>query len=215
MKLVLLEDDTALRNNIREFLQLHRYEIEAYANGEELLDNCAFDADGYLLDINVPGADGFEVIDWVLRNAPGAPVIFMTAFTDIESISRAYRLGCGDYLKKPFDLTELLLRLQKLLGADRERGMALCETCSYDPHTQQIRRNGALVKLSKTQRQIVSLMILHKNNLVTYGQLVDEVWEGADIMHNTIASHMREIRRLVPELQIESIRSEGYILTLR
>ena len=102
MHIILLEDEFSLRNNIKEFLEMYNHTVEAYEDGNIFLENCTFSADIYILDINVPGADGFEIIQWISNNSPEAPVIFMTAFTDIESIRKAYKLGCSDYLKKAF-----------------------------------------------------------------------------------------------------------------
>ncbi|MEA3372335.1 MAG: response regulator transcription factor [Campylobacterota bacterium] len=214
MKITLLDDEFSLRNNIKEFLEFHHYVVDAYADGTTLLEECRFDADLYILDINVPGADGFEIIEWISRNAPDTPVIFITAFTDIESISKAYTLGCSDYLKKPFDLTELLLRVGRLLQKENAHAVQLSPECIFEMQTRELQKNGHFIKLSKTQRNILYLLIKHKNKIVTYDMLIDHVWEGHFIKHNTIASHIREIRHITPELLIQSIRSEGYLLKL-
>ena len=79
---------------------------------------------------------------------------------------------------------------------------------------KQLLKNGKLVKLSKTQKNILYALIEHKEQIVTYDMLIDNVWDGKYIKHNTIASHIREIRNIIPELIIQSIRSEGYVLTL-
>ena len=88
MKITLLDDEFSLRNNIKDFLEFHHYEVEAYADGTSLLEKTNFDSDLYILDINVPGASGYEVMEWISNNSPHSPVIFITAYTDIKSIAK-------------------------------------------------------------------------------------------------------------------------------
>jgi len=212
MKITLLEDEFSLRNNIKEFLELNNYIIDEYADGSELLEKCSFDSDIYILDVNVPGSNGFEVIQWILNNTPNSPVIFITAYTDIDSISKAYSLGCSDYLKKPFDLMELLLRVKKLTSQDSMNSIKILPNYIFDMQSKQLHRNSELIKLSKTQKEILYMLIKNKNELVTYDMLINYVWADKYIKHNTIASHIREIRNIAPELNILSYRAEGYVL---
>lgn len=212
MKITLIEDEYALRNNLNDFLSLHSYEIESFGNGNKMLDLCRFNSDLYILDINVPGANGFEVIEWITRNDPGKPVIFMSAYTDIESITRAYHLGCSDYLKKPFELMELLLRIQKLLSISNDDEIQITPNHTFDLVSKQLFEDGNIVNLTKNQRNILYLLTKHRNNVITYEMFVEYIWEDKFIKFNTIASHIREIRSAVKGLIIRNIRGEGYIL---
>lgn len=212
MKITLFEDEYALRNNLNDFLVLHSYEVEMFGNGNEMLNQCRFNSDLYILDINVPGADGFEVIEWITRNDPGKPVIFMSAYTDIDSITRAYHLGCSDYLKKPFELMELLLRVQKLLSRTTDEVIQITPNHMFDLDTKQLIEDGNIVNLTKNQRNILYLLTKHRNNVTTYDMLIEYIWEDKFIKCNTIASHIREIRSSVKGIMIRNIRGEGYIL---
>jgi DNA-binding response OmpR family regulator len=212
MKITLYEDEYALRNNIADFLSLHSYRVEAFGNGNDLLEMCRFHSDLYVLDINVPEINGFEIIEWISRNDPGKPVIFMSAYTDIETISRAYHLGCSDYLKKPFDLMELLLRVQKLLFHTVQEEIKLTENHLFDLATKQLYSDGNMVNLTKNQRNILYLLCKYRNSVVTYEMLIDHIWEERFIKYNTIASHIREIRNAVKGIMIQNIRGEGYLL---
>lgn len=212
MKITLFEDEFALRNNLADFLTLHSYEVEAFGNGNDLLEMCRFHSDLYVLDINVPEINGFEVIEWISRNDPGKPVIFMSAYTDIETISRAYHLGCSDYLKKPFDLMELLLRVQKLLFHSVHDEIKITDSHLFDLASKQLYCDGNMVNLTKNQRNILYLLCKYRNSVVTYDMLIDYIWEDRFIQYNTIASHIREIRNAVKEIVIQNIRGEGYLL---
>lgn len=212
MKITLLEDEYALRNNLADFFSLHSYEIEIFGEGNEMLNKCRFNSDIYVLDINVPGANGFEVTDWISRNDPGKPIVFMTAYTDIESIAHAYRLGCSDYLKKPFDLMELLLRIQKLLSVSNEEEISITPLHSFNLTSKQLLRNGEIVSLTKNQRNILYLLTKYRNTLITYEMFVEYIWNDKFIKFNTIASHIREIRSAIENIEIRNIRGEGYLL---
>jgi len=100
MIVLLLEDEYLLNTNIKEFLEFKGMIVESYTSGSELLKQTTFKADIAILDIEVPGADGYEVIKWMKQVKCEIPTIFMTAYTDISSIEKAYSLGCSDYLKK-------------------------------------------------------------------------------------------------------------------
>lgn len=212
MKITLFEDEYALRNNLNDFLLLHSYEIEMFSHGNEILNSCSFNSDLYILDINVPGANGFEVIEWITRNDPGKPVIFMSAYTDIESITRAYHLGCSDYLKKPFELMELLLRIQKLLSNSNNEEIQITPNHTFDLVSKQLLEGESIVNLTKNQRNILYLLTKYRNSIITYDMFVEYIWEDKFIKFNTIASHIREIRSAVKGISIRNIRGEGYIL---
>lgn len=212
MKITLLEDEYALRKNLTDFFSFHAYEVEPFGEGNDMLNKCRFNSDIYILDINVPGANGFEVTDWIVRNDPEKPIIFMTAYTDIESITHAYHLGCSDYLKKPFDLMELLLRVQKLLSSVHDDEIQITLKHTFNLATKQLLHEGKMVSLTKNQRNILYILTKYRNTLITYDMFLEYIWENKFIKFNTIASHIREIRHTVTGLDIRNIRGEGYLL---
>jgi len=214
MNVLLLEDEYLLNDNIKEFFELKGLTVEAYVDGAALLRESSFDVDIAVLDIEVPGADGYEVIEWIKRVDETIPILFITAYTDIESIEKAYNLGCSDYLKKPFDLIELYLRVKKLTNIDSNVKICLSQNIIFDMESEQLYENETLYKLTKTQRSILKIFINYKNTIVTYEMLIDEIWNGNFIKVNTIASHVKELRKLLPPTLIESIRAEGYRLHL-
>jgi len=215
MKVILLEDDYSLGDNIKEFLEMHHYEVDLYRDGLTFLDRCSFSADIYILDIEVPGANGYEVIEWIKNNCPDTPVIFATAYTDIDSITKSYALGCSDYLKKPYDMFELLLRIQKLLPFSETSMVQISPNHQFDMQNKQFINSQDKDKLSKTQKEILYVLIKFKNKIVTYDMLIEYVWDNSFVKVNTIATHVKEIRRVLPELDIESIRAEGYLLHIK
>jgi DNA-binding response OmpR family regulator len=214
MKILLLEDETLLNDNIKDFFEFKEIFVESYVDGAQLLKKSNFDADVAILDIEVPGASGFEVIEWIKQVNADMPIIFITAYTDIESIEKAYSLGCTDYLKKPFDLIELYLRVQQLTGINKSTKIQLNHDIVFDMQNEQLYEKDELHKLTKIQRAILKVLIKNKNSIVSYEILINEIWNGNFIKVNTIASHIKELRKYVPNEMIESIRAEGYRLHL-
>jgi len=213
MKILLLEDETLLNENIKDFFEFKNLIVESYVDGSKLLQKCNFDADIAILDIEVPGANGFEVIEWIRQVNKEMPILFITAYTDIKSIEKAYALGCTDYLKKPFDLIELYLRVQQLTGLNNTK-IHLNQDILFDISSEQLYNKNTLYKLTKIQRAILKILIKNKNTIVSYEILINDVWDGNFIKVNTIASHIKELRKHIPENMIESIRAEGYRLHL-
>ena len=211
MKVILLEDEHLLNNNIKEFLELKGILVESYVNGEELLKKSDFKADIAILDIEVPGANGYEVIEWIKSIDNDMPTIFITAYSDIDSIEKAYNLGCSDYLKKPFDLIELWLRVQQLIGVSNNKTQ-LNHEIIFNMETEELYYKNKLHKLTKIQRGILKVLLKNKNTIVTYEMLMSEIWDDNFIKLNTIASHVKELRKYTPNNMIESIRAEGYRL---
>ncbi len=215
MKVLLLKNEYLLNSNIKEFLELKGLKVESYTDGGELLNESNLEADLAILDIEVPGASGYEVIEWIKRVNEDIPTIFMTAYTDIDSIKKAYNLGCSDYLKKPFDLIELYLRIEQLIDNNNYTKVQLSQNIIFDMEHEQLYDGDEMHKLTKIQRNILKLLIKYKNTIVTYEILMSEVWDDNFVKVNTIASHVKEIRRFIPADMIESVRAEGYRLHLQ
>jgi DNA-binding response OmpR family regulator len=215
MNAILLEDNYILNSNIKEYLELKGVKVDAFTDGGELLENHSLKADIAILDIDVPGADGYEVLEWIRRTDKDMPVLFMTAYTDIDTIQKAYAYGCSDYLKKPFDLMELWLRVQRLAAVGLESTtVLLAQEIRFNMDNEQLYVGDCLQKLTKIQRKILQTLIRHKNNIVNYEMIMSEVWDEEFVKVNTIATHVKDLRKMIPDVSIESIRAEGYRLCL-
>ena len=212
MKALLLEDEHSLNANVKEFLELKGMDVESYLDGGELLEKCDLKSDIAILDIETPGATGYEVVEWIKRVNPKTPVIFMTAYTDIKSVKKGYALGCADYLKKPFNLEELWLRMRQLLGDANRTRIELGGDMEFDMRNERLYLGDEIAKLTKIQKKILKTLIANKNETVTYERLLGEVWNDVCVKENTIASHIKTLRVFLREGMIESVRSEGYRL---
>ena len=113
MKIFLLEDDYSLNETIKEMLELNYHEIDSFYDGEVAYNNIAHNYDLYILDINTPSIDGIELLKLIKKSNSQTKVIMISANINIDKIKEAYNHACDDYLKKPFDVEELILKVEK------------------------------------------------------------------------------------------------------
>ncbi|MFA7500840.1 MAG: response regulator, partial [Sulfurimonas sp.] len=136
MRILLLEDEFSLRISIKEFLEDINYEVDDYADGLDAYDAIYSKSyDLLLLDVNVPSMNGFELLQSVRKDNNKTPAIFLTSMTDIENFNEGYKKGCCDYIRKPFELLELELRVKQAIlrfYLDDSEQIMISETIFYD-----------------------------------------------------------------------------------
>ncbi|WP_187648008.1 response regulator transcription factor [Nitrosophilus labii] len=216
MKILLLEDEYALRKSIKELLEDSGYIVDEYSNGQEAIEaiyNSKYDL--LLLDVNVPGINGFELLENLRKNNIDTPTIFITSLTEIDSLERGYDLGCCDYIKKPFDLKELKLRVASALKLaslkTKEDIIELPEGYSYNTKCFTLTKDGKEITLSKTEKMILDLFIKHKNQVVTPEMIIEYVWEDFVDPAN-VRVQINNLRKKLDKNLIKNIRGIGYKL---
>lgn len=216
MKILLLEDDDILRKNIEKFLTIKKYKVDSFDNGSQLLDNTnLFEYDFFVLDINVPDIDGFEILKYIKDKNIETPVIFISGLVDIEDLTKGFELGCSDYLKKPFDLEELELRLKNIQNSftahDR---IKLSNGLIYDFDAKSIFKDNKIIELSKKQSEILYILMKNNGNVVTFNTITDYAYEDDFRDIHTISSHIRDIRKMIGSEVIKNVRGVGYKIVL-
>ena len=212
MKILLLEDELHLRKNIEKFLTLKGHEVDAFENGETLLDGAnPNDYDCMILDVNTPEIDGFEVLEYVRSQNVKTPALFISALTDVSKVLKAFDLGAEDYLKKPFDLAELEVRMERIASIKSKKSVIeIDETFSYNLKTRELFKDGQSVALSSTHKKLLYLLFKNQNSLVSFNTIIDYVWDSKEISHSTILSTMRGLKQKLPKKLIASVKGEGY-----
>ena len=216
MRVLLLEDERMLQEAIREYLGAMGYDVDAYEDGMEAYE--AAKEEGYdllILDINTPGIDGLSLLENLQKAKIQVPAIFISAITQIEQISRAYELGCYDYLKKPFHLKELSLhieRLMKIADLSAEQRVVISPKYHYDLKRRKLVFDGVDQALTQRQAQIIDLLASNLDRIVDFEMLRYYVWENAPIDNATIRAEMHRVRQVLREDLIESIKGVGYRL---
>ena len=213
MKILLMEDELHLRLNIKKFLILKGHEVDDFENGEEIIQNVnPNDYDYIILDINTPQIDGFELLEYLRKIDIMTPTIFISALTNVDKILKAFELGAEDYLKKPFDLAELEIRMMRNMpNFTNNHIIDIGEEYRYDLDKRTLIYKNHTYKLSSIQKKIIYLLIKNQNDLVTFDMLIDYAWDNKEISHNTILSTLRGIKKILPKHIINNIKGEGYI----
>ena len=215
MRVLLLEDEYMLRVSVTEFLEEMGYEVVGFSNGEK-----AFDAiyethfDLYLLDVNVPGLNGFELLRTLRKEGNKTPAIFLTSMVNVSDLQEGYKSGCCDYVRKPFDLTELQIRIMHALKSfyhDGESKIDFGSDLIYDTENFTLTHAGENIALSKTEKEIFSVLLKHTNQVVSVEMFQDEIW-GEYVDPANIRVQINNLRKKLPVDIIQNRRGLGYII---
>jgi len=216
MKILLLEDEEALCKNIERFLTIKGHQVDSYHDGGVLLDEAnLFEYDFFVFDINVPDVDGFELLTYIKDKNIETPLIFISAMIGIDEISKGFNLGCSDYLKKPFELEELELRLNNIKSSftTHER-IDLSDNMVYDFNAKAVFKDESRLELSKKQSEILYLLMKHNGQVVSFDTIADYAYEDDFRDMHTISSHIRDIRKIIGAELIKNVRGVGYKIVL-
>jgi len=215
MKILLLEDEYSLRISITEFLEDIGYEVDGFMNG---LD--AYDAiyektyDLLLLDVSVPLLSGFELLQNIRKDGNQTSAIFLTSLVDLEDLKEGYKRGCCDYIRKPFNLEELELRIDQVFSKiyhENEENISIGCDISYDIKRSKLLYENSEIVLRKTEKEMLEVLIKHKNIVVSTEMFQDEVW-GEYVEPATIRVQLNNLRKKLPEGVIQNRRGLGYII---
>ncbi|NWF66510.1 MAG: response regulator transcription factor [Campylobacterales bacterium] len=214
MKVFILEDERMLKESIREYIESLGHIVTDESDGEQasnLLRKEKFDL--LILDINVPNKNGFEVLETLRDEKIFTPVIFVSAIIDIEDITKAFTLGCSDYIKKPFHLKELGLRIENAL---KKMNQLVCEhinlskNYTYSTKTQTLFFQNEPQDLTRKQQQILYLLVKNINFVVDFEKFRHDVWFGENIDNSSIRAEINRFRKSLKEDFIKNIRGLGY-----
>ncbi|MBU0631839.1 response regulator transcription factor [bacterium] len=216
MKILLLEDEYSLRISIKEFLEDIGYQVDCFMDGAEAYD--AIYEKPYellLLDVNVPSMSGFQLLENLRKDDMKIPTIFLTSMVDVQNLKEGYEKGCCDYIRKPFDLEELELRINHAYRSyylvDDNELIDLGSNTTYNMTKGKLLVNDEEVVLRKTEKDMLEVLIKHKNSVVSIDMFQDEVW-GEYVEPATIRVQLKNLRQKLPESIIHNRRSLGYII---
>lgn len=205
MKILLLEDDQILSETLEHFLTRAGYDVDVALSMEEAED-LTFDNkyDLYLLDINLPEGSGLELLEALRYAEDNTQTIFITALTDTQSISEGFKLGAVDYIKKPFDPEELLIRLKAKFKND----ILHCCDVEFDQEAQVLRKNGEIIDIGNVQFKIFTTLLKQKGNVVKKETLYECLDHTSDTALRVAITKIKQ--RL--GINIVNIRAKGYMI---
>lgn len=214
MKILLLEDESMLRSSIEEYLEALGHKVLSFGNGEEAYEAIKSDVfDLLILDINIPKMNGFSLLKSLNEIEQAYPSIFISANVDIEDISKAFELGAYDYLKKPFHLKELGLRIDKIKKAydvKKMQHIILSPKYVFSKEEQMLFYNNKEQLLTKKQLQIVTLLCENVGVVVDFEKFRSYVWKDEPIDNATIRAEISRFRKLLKEDFIINLKGVGY-----
>lgn len=219
MRLLLAEDDLALRSVLQRGLTEEGYVVDAVANGSEALDYLRmYEYAICVLDWRMPGASGLDIVTWARGRGIHTPFLMLTARDAPPDRVHALDQGADDYLVKPFDYAELLARLRALLrrpSGDRNPVLR-CGSLTVDPATHQVFVSGAPADLTPREFAIIELLVRKSPAVVLRRSIVLQAWpdEASAVGSNTIDVHMARLRAKIArsDARIETVRGTGYRL---
>jgi len=216
MKILLLEDDIGLSDIISEYLQDNDFDIDLVYDGEEALDR-AYESnyDLYIFDVNVPAIKGFDLLKILRDKGDSTPTIFVTSLNDIEDVSKGFESGADDYLKKPFELAELLLRIKNIqkrsFTQQRSTTILIDKDISFNIDTEILNTSEGSVSLPQKELKLLKHFLKHPNEVVTFESLYEILWDYDETPSSeSLRAHIKNLRKHLTKDMIHNLRGLGY-----
>ena len=209
-KIFLLEDDFSLNESIKEMLETENFIVDSFYEGDVAYENIIGDYELYIFDINVPNIDGLYLLEHIKNINPNSKVIMISANINIDQIKEAYLKGCDDYIKKPFDIEELLLKINKY--TQKPHIIILDENLYFNKNDKKLFLNNIEIELTKNERNLLILLINNKSNKVSHSQIEDYIYDRVSKSSDAIRSLVKRLRRKITKDIIFNSLDEGYYI---
>ncbi|WP_457597559.1 response regulator transcription factor [Hydrogenimonas sp.] len=212
----LLEDDTNLSETVTDFLEEEGFAVTCAYDGEEaeaMLYERRYDI--LLLDVNVPGVDGFSLLKEARERGVDTPAIFITSLNAIENLEEGYASGADDYIRKPFALKELLLRITTLLKrnfAHRETPrVPIAEGVEFDAVGNTLYKEGEPLSLQPKELALLKLFLAHPGRTVSHETIYETLWDYDETpSESALRTYIKNLRKIIGKERIVSIKRYGY-----
>jgi DNA-binding response OmpR family regulator len=210
-----MEDDPVLSDILLDFLR-EDYKVDYAFNSEEvyeLLEKNSYDL--FIFDINVTGQNGLDLLEELRSFSNNTPAIFITAYRDTDHLQKAFDAGAHDYIKKPFELEELSVRIEntkRLFHIDNTQYESISETISFHPQTKEITTPDETISLGAKDALLLSYFLKNKKRLISSEELIQNIWDFDSMPSDaTLRSHIRTLREIIGKEKIKTVRGEGYL----
>jgi len=212
-RILLLEDDAILSETLCELLESQGYEVSSVKNGNTLLDitqNHSYEL--MLFDVNVPDYNGFELLDMLRKSGDKTPCIFLTSLNDIASLSKGFEVGADDYLKKPFDFDELLVRIGAILrkSFSSEQNILKYKNLLYKISTNELYDGNELLLLAPQEQKLLALFFKRQGETITKEDFLYELDNDSESSEGALRVYITKLRKV--GLEIQTIKGTGYRL---
>jgi len=205
MKVLLIEDDIQLNTTISHFLKSISYNVISTMDGEvaiNTIDNNIFNL--FIIDINIPKINGLDIVKYIRQKDTVTPIIMITASMELNNFQKAFKNGCNEYIKKPFFLEELEIRINNLLEKAQNNIIHISHNIIYDIEYEELKIDNKIIKLRKKERKFLTILLQNINHTVDIDTLQNYIWDN----------EIREVyplRQLVSELRNKFTTGEKFI----
>ncbi len=223
MKILLVEDEKDMNHIIKKELESEGYLVDACFDGESALDYLAAEEyDGVILDVMLPGLNGFEALKKARRRGIQTPVLFLSARSRVNDIVEGLDIGADDYLVKPFAFQELSARVRAMTRkkAGVHENIYRCGELSVNCNEHIVKRKDTVISLSPKEFSVLLYLIRNQNIVVTREQIEANIWDmDHDSYSNVIDVYIRYLRKKIDDPYetklIHTIRGVGYVLRVQ
>ncbi|WP_417332041.1 response regulator transcription factor [Halarcobacter sp.] len=214
-KLLLLEDDLTLSETIVEYFEEQGFDVVPAYDGDEaneLIYEKNFDL--FLLDVNVPSMNGFELLKQVRSEGNKTPAIFITSLNSMDSLEEGFESGCDDYIRKPFELKELLLRVQTIIKREysqKQELLEITENVKFNTQTNELIKDNEIVPLNFKELRLLKFFLQNSDELLIHERILENVWDyDEEPSDNSLRTYIKNLRKIVGKDKIVSLKKLGY-----
>ena len=215
-RLLLLEDDLTLNETLVDFFEELNYEVVSIYDGDDAYEKIyENNFDLFILDVNVPSMNGFELLKNVRKEGIKTPAIYMTSLNSMDSLEEGYESGCDDYIRKPFALKELLLRVQTILNRSfhhiNDAKLQVSENIYFDVNTNILYDKGEPCNIKNKEAKLLKFFLQNKDEIIIHERIYAALWEyNEDASENALRTYIKNIRKIIGKEKIVSIKKLGY-----
>jgi two-component system OmpR family response regulator len=218
VRILLVEDEAKMAKVLRRGLEQEGYAVDSVADGEDAVSRGAVeDYDAIVLDVTLPGRDGFSVCRELRSKGRWAPILMLTARDGVEDRIRGLDAGADDYLVKPFAFSELLARLRALVrrGGSERPAVLEADDVALDPATHKVTRCGSPIELSAREFALLEFLLRHRGEVVSRERILEHVWDvNFDGFSNVVDVYVGYLRKKLEQPfdrpLIRTVRGVGY-----
>ena len=218
-KILLLEDDANLNETVTEFLEEEGHQVVSVYDGHEAQEKLYESKyDLLLLDVNTPGINGFELLKEARTSKVLAPAIFITSLDSVDDLEKGYESGCDDYIRKPFVLKELKIRVETLLKRgffhEAKETIEISKTILYDIENNELIIDEKTVSLGHKESKLLKLFMKNDGNVIAHSRIYDHLWDyDEDPSDTALRTYIKNLRKIIGKEKIVSIKKQGYKFT--
>ncbi|MCW0185809.1 response regulator transcription factor [Campylobacter lari] len=221
-KILLLEDDLSLNEIINEALSDEGFKVSCVYDAQEALEKAYEENfDLWIFDVKVPKGNGFEVLKELRESAKNTPAIFLTSLSMLDDVKQGFLSGCDDYIKKPFDVDELIIRVKNIIKRNFSHQkedlilLSSSKNISFDPINKTLYQNEEIINLTNKEKELLALLLKKRPHFVNIETIFDEIWSlGEEPVIMSLRVYIKNLRKILGKDLIINQRNIGYAIRL-